>query len=117
MTTASVRSDTTDQDRGGGGPGIAQRSDWYTRYVAVAVASHENSGARCPPRVRNRSAASSESRTCSIAARIAWSSSGSNSSAASPTISGRAPDLLHTTGQPKVIASSGGRPNPSYSDG
>jgi hypothetical protein len=44
-------------------------------------------------------------------------SSGSTSSAASPTTCGSAPRSEATTGVPDAIASSAVRPKPSYSDG
>jgi hypothetical protein len=42
---------------------------------------------------------------------------GSTSTAASPTTSGSEDTFEVTTGVPLAMASSGGRPNPSYSDG
>ena len=52
-----------------------------------------------------------------MAARISVSSAGLNNSAASPTTSGNELTFAHTTGQPNDIASNGGMPNPSYSEG
>ncbi len=47
-------------------------------------------------------------------AAIASGSSGSNRTAASPHTSGSEPAAAAATGQPHAIASTGGRPNPSY---
>ena len=49
-----------------------------------------------------------------VAEAIAWTSSGSKVKAASPAISGRLELLLHATAAPHAIASSTGRPKPSY---
>ena len=51
------------------------------------------------------------------AAAISSGSVGSKRHAASPTISGSAVVFEHATGQPQAIASSGGSPKPSYSEG
>ena len=55
--------------------------------------------------------------TARIASAIASTSSGSTSGAASPSTSGNDVEVLATTGVPQAIASSGGSPNPSQSEG
>ncbi len=72
---------------------------------------------------RSRPAGISRSRRPSSVAAIASASarpapsSGSTSSAAPPQVSGSAARLAATTGTPLAMASSTGRPKPSYSDG
>src|SRR5690606_11352376 len=89
----------------------------YTAAVSRAVRSQENSRARASPRSRSsaRSVASPMSR--SIAAASASTSRGSTSSAASPATSGSDDVSDVITGAPQAMASSTGRPKPSYSEG
>src|SRR5207244_1392771 len=76
--------------------------------------SQERPDARASPLAPHSPGAASTSRT---AAAIDSGDSGSNSLAASPTISGSDAASEQATGQPHAIASSGGWPNPSYSEG
>ena len=71
----------------------------------------EARGVRAGPPASSSAARASASRT---PAAIASGSSGSKSTAASPQTSGSEPARDAATGQPHAIASSGGRPKPSY---
>ena len=73
--------------------------------------------ARSSPAARRRSIAGPPASSARSAPAIAARSSGSKSSAASPATSGSEEAFEHATGTPRAIASSTGRPKPSYSEG
>src|SRR2546426_1616924 len=89
----------------------------YTSSVSRAVRFHVNSEARARPRDRNCARRSSSLSTPTIASVQAFTSSGSSRIPASPTTSGMDAARDAITGVPHAIASSTGRPNPSYNDG
>ena len=87
------------------------------RAVLAAVSSHEKRSACSRPAAARRSARSTSANSDSIAAAISRTERGFTPSAASPVTSGSADVVEATTGTPRLIASSTGRPNPSYTDG
>src|SRR5579884_1445170 len=89
----------------------------YASKVAAAVRRQSNSAARTSPLARNSFRA-----RISPARRVScvWISvvlSGSRMAAASPMTSPNAPEVEDRTGHPQAIASMGGRPKPSKSEG
>ena len=110
--------------RGGGRDrGLARRPRRPRRSEQLAVDVLVGAGRRLPreePRPlepARRPLAPARASTSSTAAAIAAASFGSKSRAASPTTSGSDATSEHATGQPHAIASTGGWPKPSYSDG
>ena len=82
-----------------------------------AVSAHEKRAAFSVPARASRVRSCSSVTSVSIAAAIARASSGSNVSAAASATSASAPRSEHATGTPRDIASSTGRPKPSYREG
>ena len=89
----------------------------YTEAVRSAQRSQENNFSRSRPFRTSSALKALESTSDSSDARMDSTDSGSKKAAAWPTTSGQELDALHATGQPKLMASSGGMPNPSYKDG
>src|ERR1700736_2706424 len=89
----------------------------YTAIVSTAHRSQENDRHRSRPAAISSSWHTSSNATLSKAVRIDSTFVGSKYSPAGPTTSGMELVLLHTTAHPQPIASKGGMPNPSYSDG
>src|ERR1035437_6475945 len=87
------------------------------RWVAAAAPLQGNNAACRLPAADVRSRSTRESSRRATAAVMASMSSGSTSAAARPATSGIDVVLEATTGAPLAIASSIGRPNPSYLDG
>ena len=89
---------------------------WAVREVFDTLFQVNDRALFNPARPRRRRSSSS-STTFRMAPAIPSTSSGSTFKAASPTTSGSEDTLEHITGQPQAMASRGGRPNPSYSEG
>src|SRR5262252_3177892 len=89
----------------------------YSSTCRRAVSNQEKLAARAGPAARRRSASTLSVSTASIADASPASSVGSMVTAASPTTSGSAELFDAMVGVPNAIASSGGSPKPSSSDG
>ena len=96
---------------------FASRARSYTSSVIRAVSSHEKRSACRRPAAARRSARATSPTSDAIAAAISRTERGFTPSAASPVTSGSEDVAEATTGTPRLIASSTGRPNPSYTDG
>ena len=89
----------------------------YPAWMERTERSQLKLAARRRPRSTRPRRSSSSSRTRAIPCAIASSEYGSTSRAPSPTTSGSDEMREVTTGVPQAMASSGGRPKPSYSEG
>src|SRR5262249_41758269 len=92
-------------------------ADRYAPTRASADDDHRNSPTRSSPASMNACRRAWSWASSSIACAQPLTSSGSTSTPASPTTSGKAVASAAITGQPLPIASSTGKPNPSNRDG